>query len=94
MFVATCIITLDLAGVRSLKEKRRILKSILARLHQEFNLSAAEIDGHDLWGTAVIGLTVGGNDQRHLHSVLQKAVDWIEAHRPDAPINSYHIEFR
>lgn len=94
MFVATCIIVLNLEGVQSLKEKRRILKSILAKLHQEFNLSAAEIDGHDLWQTAVIGLTVGGNDQRHLHSVLQKSVDWLESHRPDAPISSYHIEFR
>ncbi len=94
MFVATCIIILDLEGVRSLKEKRRILKSILARLHQEFNISAAEVDGHDLWQSAVIGLTVGGNDQRHLHSVLQKAVDWIETQRPDAPIQDYRIEFR
>lgn len=94
MFVATCIITLDLEGVRSLKEKRRILRSILAHLHQEYNVSAAEVDGHDYWQTAVIGLAAAGNDQRHLHSVMQKAVDWIELHRPDAPISSYLIEFR
>lgn len=94
MVVATCIITLDLEGVRSLKEKRRILKSILAHLHQGFNLSAAEIDAQDVWQTAVIGLAAAGNDQHHLHSVLEKAVDWIETQRPDAPINSYHIEFR
>lgn len=94
MFVATCTIVLDLEGVRSLKEKRHILKSILAHLHQEFNVSAAEIEAHDYWQTAVIGLASVGNDQRHLHSVLQKAVDWIETQRPDAPINSYRIEFR
>lgn len=94
MFVATCVIVLELEGVRSLKEKRRIIKSILAHLHQAYNLSAAEVDTHDAWQTGVIALAAVGNDQRHLHSTLQTAVDWIEAHRPDAPIASYTIEFR
>ncbi|MEZ4516000.1 MAG: DUF503 domain-containing protein [Chloroflexota bacterium] len=79
--------------MRSLKEKRRIVKSILAHMH-EFNLAAAEIDALDLWQTAVIGLAAISNDRRHLHSVLEKAVDWIETQRPDAPINTYFIEFR
>lgn len=93
MFVATCVITLELHGVRSLKEKRSIIRSIIVRLRREFNLSVAEVDGHDAWGTAVIGLAAVGNDKAHLHSLLEKSVAWVENNRPDAPIAAYGIEF-
>jgi uncharacterized protein YlxP (DUF503 family) len=92
MFVATCVITLELDGVRSLKEKRSIIKSIIARLQREFNLSVAEVDRHDAWGTAVIGLAAVGNDKAYLHSLLEKSVAWVEGNRPDAPIAAYSIE--
>lgn len=94
MVVATCTITLELPGARSLKEKRRIVKSILARLHQEYNVAAAEVDGHDYWQSAVLGLAIVGNDKAHCHRVLEKCVAWVEQFRPDTPIGAYHIEFR
>ncbi|MBP6016764.1 MAG: DUF503 domain-containing protein [Candidatus Promineofilum sp.] len=93
MFVGTCIITLELEGVRSLKEKRSIVKPVIVHLQREFNLSVAEVDGHDLWGTAVIGLAAVGNDKAHLHRLLEKSVAWVETHRPDVPIAAYSIEF-
>ncbi|CUS02823.2 conserved protein of unknown function [Candidatus Promineifilum breve] len=93
MFVATCVITLELEGVRSLKEKRSIVKSVITRLQREFNLSVAEVDRQDAWGTAVIGLAAVGNDKAHLHRLLEKSVAWVESQRPDAPIADYSIEF-
>lgn len=93
MFVGTCVITLELAGVRSLKEKRSIVKSLVVRLRREFNLSVAEVDGHDVWGTAVIGLAAVGNDKAYLHRLLEKSVAWVETQRPDVPIAAYSIEF-
>jgi hypothetical protein len=92
--VATCIIELNLAGVRSLKEKRRIVKSILSRLPRQFNVAVAEIDKQDVWGSAVIGLVTVGNDTAYLHGLLEKSVAWIEHTRPDAPVDAYVIEFR
>lgn len=93
MFVGTCIITLELEGVRSLKEKRSIVKSLVVRLQREFNLSVAEVDAHDVWGTAVIGLAAIGNDKAYLHRLLEKSVAWVETQRPDIPIAAYSIEF-
>ncbi len=93
MVVATCIITLNLSGVSSLKEKRSILKSVLARLTQQFNVAAAEVECQDVWQTAVIALATVGNDSRYLHGLLEKAVAWLQTHRPDAPIDDYRIEF-
>lgn len=94
MQVATCTIKLHLEGVYSLKEKRRIVKSILTRLPKEFNVAAAEIDHHDIWQTAMIGLVTIGNDGAYLHGLLEKAVTWIERTRPDVPIDDYSIEYR
>lgn len=93
MVIAVCTITLELEGVRSLKEKRSIIKSVIARLRHEFNLSVAEVDGQDAWASAVLGLAAVGNDKAYLHRVLEKAVAWIETNRPDAPIGAYSIEF-
>ncbi|MFQ5419781.1 MAG: DUF503 domain-containing protein [Anaerolineae bacterium] len=62
MVVITCVIKLQLDGVYSLKEKRHLLKPLLARLPQQFNLAAAEIEHRDVWQTAVIGLVGIGNE--------------------------------
>lgn len=94
MHVAICVLHLQLHGVYSLKDKRRIVKSIVARLQQQFKLSVAEIDAQDVWQTAVIGLAIIGNNDKVLHSTLQKAVNWVEDNRPDVPITAYEIEFR
>ncbi len=94
MIVATCVVKLHLSGVYSLKEKRRIVKSLCARLPQKFNLAAAEIEHQDVWQTAVLGLVTIGTDSGYLHGMLEKAVAWIEIARPDIPIEDYSIEFR
>lgn len=94
MKVATCVIKLSLEGVYSLKDKRHIVKSILSRLPQHFNLAVAEVDCQDVWGTAVLGLVTVGNDTAYLHGLLEKAVTWVAENRPDVPIEEYAIEFR
>lgn len=94
MHIASCTITLQMYGVHSLKEKRRILKSVLARLPKQFNVAAAEIDHNDSWQTAVIALVSVGNDPGYLHSLLENAVAWLETNRPDVVIEQYSIEFR
>lgn len=94
MFIATCVITLSLEGAFSLKDKRSVVKSIVARLPRQFNVAVAEVDHQDVWQTAVIALVTVGNDKGYLHGLLEKAVAWIEDQRPDAPIDSYYIEFR
>jgi uncharacterized protein YlxP (DUF503 family) len=91
--IVTCTIELNLTGARSLKEKRRIIKSILTRLPKQFNVAAAEIDKHDVWQTAVIALVTVGNDAAYLHGLLEKSVTWIEKTRPDVPVDAYTIEF-
>ena len=63
----------------SLKDKRRILKSLLASLRKDFNVSAAEVDLNDVHRSAVIGAAVVSNDTAFGHSVISKVVNRIEA---------------
>lgn len=93
MHLAICTITLQLYGILSLKDKRRVLKSLLTRLPRQFNVAVAEIDYHDQWQTAVICLVTVGNDRAYLHGLLERSVSWIEQNRFELTIESYSIEF-
>jgi len=94
MHIASCTIQLELYGIGSLKDKRQILKSILARLPRQFNVAVAEVGHQDAWNSALICIVTVGNDPGRLHSTLERAVAFIERQRPDAPIADYTIEFR
>lgn len=76
---------LHLAGCRSLKDKRQILKSLKDRLHNRFNVSAAETDHQDLWQRAELTVCVVSTDRRHADSVLRQA-DGLVAAAPGARI--------
>jgi uncharacterized protein len=69
---------LHLAASQSLKDKRQILKSLKDRLHQRFNVSAAETDHQDLWQRAELTAAVVSTDRRHAESVLQEADRLVE----------------
>jgi len=92
MIIGTCAIELHLEGNDSLKGKRAALKPLLARLHKEFNVSAAEIDHHDSWQSATIALACVANDQVHVEQVLNNAIQWIEHNRPDLQVVDWEIE--
>jgi uncharacterized protein YlxP (DUF503 family) len=61
---------LQLAGCQSLKDKRRVVKSLKDRLHHRFNVSAAEVDHQDSWQRAALACGVVTTDRRHAEEVL------------------------
>lgn len=61
---------LALAGCQSLKDKRRVLKSLKDRLHNRFNVSAAEVDHQDSWQRAALACSVVTTERRHAEEVL------------------------
>jgi uncharacterized protein YlxP (DUF503 family) len=92
MVVGTCQIELTLPGVSSLKEKRGILKGLLAQVTKKFHLSAAEVGLNDVWQSSTIGLAVVSNSAIHAEGVLENAVRWIEEYRPDVMVVDYYVE--
>ncbi len=69
---------LDLPSVGSLKEKRRILKSLTTRIHNMYNVSIAEIGENDRLRTAILGVAVVSNSTSHAHEVMSKLVNRVE----------------
>jgi uncharacterized protein YlxP (DUF503 family) len=64
--------------VFSLKDKRQILKSIIERLKSRYNASIAEVDLNDTWKNAVIGVSCVSNDAKHVDSMLNNIVNFVE----------------
>jgi hypothetical protein len=86
MHVAVLTIELRLPGCASLKEKRGRLKPLLAGLHRQFNVSAAEIEHQDSHTATVIACAVVSCDGPHTQQVLDGVPGWIESRRPDLQV--------
>jgi uncharacterized protein YlxP (DUF503 family) len=92
MIILAATIHLHLPGVASLKEKRGILKSLIARLHTTFNIAVAEVEFQDVWQSAALGLAIVSTGAAHAESVLENVLRWIEQHRPDVEIVDHTFE--
>ena len=66
---------LYLRGITSLKEKRRIVKSVIERLKSRFNISISEVDHNDIKTSAVIAMAVVSNDTNFINRQLDKILD-------------------
>jgi uncharacterized protein YlxP (DUF503 family) len=84
--VAVGRITLRLPASHSLKDKRQVVKSVLARLQNQFNVSAAEVDENETWQLAVIGICCVSNNAAHAGRVLDEVISYVERSRPDTEI--------
>ncbi len=78
MIVGTCTVTLRISWAASLKEKRMVLKSLMDRMKNKFNISVAEIDEQDNHKIAVIGFACVTNETSHANSMIDKVINFIE----------------
>lgn len=92
MNVGVCKIEIRLPENLSLKGKRQVLKSITTRIRNKFNVSVAEIDNHDLWQLATIGISCVSNDRRYSNEVLSRVVDFVVNSRFEVEILDYEVE--
>lgn len=90
--VGLLTVDLQIPESASLKSKRRVVKSIVTRLRQRFNVSVAEVDFQDTWQRCRIGVGMVSNDGRVVDSQLRKALDAIES-MGLAVILDFDIEF-
>jgi uncharacterized protein YlxP (DUF503 family) len=79
MFIGVLTLELHLHDAGSLKEKRMVVNSILDRIRARFNVSAAQIDDHDLWQSATLGIAVVSNDAQVANRVLNHVRDVAES---------------
>ncbi len=90
MFIGACELTLHLPEAHSLKDKRQVIKSIMARVRNQFEVAIAEVEDHDIWQSAKLGVSCVSNSKQHADEILGRVQRYIEETRPDVIIS--HIE--
>lgn len=78
MFVGVARLTLQIPDSGSLKAKRQILHRVVDRVKARFNTAIAEVADNDLWQKATLGLSVVGNERRHVDEQLEKIIHFID----------------
>ena len=78
MIVGAAVVEIQIHASHSLKQKRGVVRSIVQRVRNRFNLSVAEVGGQDTWQRAVLGLACAGGDPVRVRQQLDQAVDFIE----------------
>lgn len=92
MIIGVCQITLHLPQCHSLKDKRQVIKSVMARVRHQFEVAIAEVDEQDRWQIAILGVTCVSNSRQHVDEVLGHVQRYIEETRPDVVMSNVESE--
>jgi len=92
MSVGILTLTIFLPNCHSLKDKRRCIKPILARLQKEFNISVVEHDHHDVWQSCQLLIACAARGGVQAENRLSKVIRFYESHWPDFPLTDEKIE--
>lgn len=76
---------------RSLKDKRKIVKSLITRIHNRHNASAAEVGDNDKWQICRLGAAVVSNRSDHADRMIASIVRMVER-EPEAVLVDYEVE--
>ena len=92
MVIGICAITLHLPQCHSLKEKRQVIKSVMARVRNQFEVAIAEVDEQDRWQIAKLGASCVSNSSQHASEILEHVRKYIEETRPDLIMTNSETE--
>ena len=92
MLVALSAFDLRIPLAGSLKEKRRVVKSLAAGLRQRFNVAVAEVDHQDLWRRATLAVSAVGAEGYHIRKVMHDVERYLER-QPEIEVISRQTSF-
>lgn len=78
MIIGTLEIDIRLFSCNSLKDKRRVLKSLIFRIRNNFNVSVAEVGNHTFWQRAKLGIAFLSSDTSYSNKVLDKIMEFLK----------------
>lgn len=91
MIIGVCTIELLVTDSNSLKDKRQVVKSLIDRVRNRFNVSISEVEHQDLWRRAVLGIACVATDQQFASTVLNKVIELVEG-EPRVVVASCQME--
>lgn len=92
MVIGFGYVTIYIFESHSLKEKRRVVRSLLERARHRYNLSISEVDHQDSWQMAGIGFTCISNSASHADSMLAEILRFIESNVSFGSVADVHTE--
>src|SRR5258705_8516963 len=74
MPVGLLTLELHIPDAQSLKDKRQVLRSLKDKLRRDFNVAVGELEHHDTWERAVVGVVTISNEEKHVREMLQRVL--------------------
>ncbi len=91
MLVGVLELQVSVFDAMTLKDKRRVIKSLKDRMGNTFNVSVAEVAYQDRIRTSILGVAMVANDKRFLDSALSKIVEFVRR-TPKLSLIDYTID--
>jgi len=91
MVVGVLQVEIAVPDAMSLKDKRRVVKSLKDRIAHGRNVSVAEVGALDEHRRAILGMAMVGNDSRYVEGALSKLVDFVKM-VPQVNLIDYQID--
>ena len=92
MVIGFGYVTLHILESHSLKEKRKVVRSLIERVRKRYNISIAEVDHQDSWQVAGIGFTCISSSGSHADSMLAEIIRFIEGNVTFGSLADVHTE--
>jgi len=86
MFIGALRLVLQLPESHSLKDKRQVVRSLLARARNDFSVAAAEVGDTERWQTAELGFACVSNNATHAGEIIDAVIRFVEGTRPDLDV--------
>ena len=93
MIVGVLSVEIYIPASASLKEKRKVIKSVKDRIHNKFNASVAEVDYTDKWQRSLLAIAVVSDKNKFVQEVLNKIFDFLDR-EPAFEITKYNFDYR
>jgi uncharacterized protein YlxP (DUF503 family) len=80
MIIGSVVFTLGIEQAFSLKDKRRIISGLKAKIRNKFNVAVSETDLQDIWNRAELAVVTVSGTRSHVESQLSAVMDFVESY--------------
>lgn len=92
MYVVYGYVELFLPYCSSLKEKRKIVHGVIARVRKRFNVSISEVDFHDLWQRTALGFSAVSHNSPELELIINAVKETFLDYSSDAEMTVFNYK--
>ncbi|MDU5323600.1 MAG: DUF503 domain-containing protein [Peptoniphilus harei] len=80
MIIGICTCEIFIFNANSLKSKRSVVKSIIEKSKNRFNISIAEVGENDKWQKSIIAFSTISNNQKIVEETIEKVINFFDSY--------------